>query len=220
MVVRFLISRKKTLKYWIVWNIRCCFFFVLHSNHSILSWSLDHSENLVFVLSVIGSISIKVEPALIEYGKSGVNISCIVNGTNIISISSIQLKRSESNVVSVTKVTSSFWQDKKLEKKAGVTVNASISNVMSSYLHLEIPSSAVRYPEEMGSYQCILSVVNSNGGVDRCDSQSIMLNITSIKKTMITFNLDNFALALCDHPDLHFRRKLILKNLTARTKTL
>lgn len=161
----------------------------------------------------------EIEPSLIEFGKSGVNISFVVNGTYLLGISSIQLKRSESNVVSVTRYKVG-WQDKELENTAQVTVNASISNVMSSYLHLEIPSSAVRYPEEMGSYQCILSVVNSNGGVDRCDSQSIMLNITSIKKTMITFNLDNFALALCDHPDLHFRRKLILKNLTARTKTL
>ncbi|XP_052678454.1 uncharacterized protein LOC128159413 [Crassostrea angulata] len=144
--------------------------------------------------TVIGSISIKVESALIEYGKSGVNISCIVNGTNIIGISSIQLKRSESNVVSVTKVASSFWQDKELEKKTGVTVNASISNVMSSYLHLEIPSSAVRYPEEMGSYQCILSVVNSNGGVDRCDSQSIMLNITRLPdRTTKLFSTNHYS---------------------------
>lgn len=185
MVVRFLISQKTPE------ILNCCIYVIVFSLFYILiiRYFLDlqiktHSENLnfVFVLSVIGSISIKVEPALIEYGKSGVNISCIVNGTNIIAISSIQLKRSESNVVSVTKVASSFWQDKELEKKTGVTVNASISNVMSSYLHLEIPSLAVRYPKEMGSYQCILSFVNSDGGADQYYSQSIMLNITSIKK--------------------------------------
>lgn len=129
--------------------------------------------------TALGSISIKVEPALIEYGKSGVNISCIVNGTNITGISSIQLKRSESNVVSITKVASSSWQDKELGKKPGVTVNASIRNVMASYLHLEIPGSAVRYPKDMGSYQCTLSFVNLDGGADQYDSQSIMLNITS-----------------------------------------
>lgn len=140
---------------------------------------------MYILLSALGSISIKVEPALIEYGKSGVNISCIVNGTNIIGITSIQLKRSESNVVSITKVASQSWQDKELEKKPGVTVNASIRNVMASYLHLEIPGSAVRYPKEMGSYQCILSFINLDGGSDRYDSPSIMLSITSNLKVIV-----------------------------------
>lgn len=115
-------------------------------------------------------------------GKSDIDIRCIVNDTEFTKIFNIQLIRSNETVVDVTRV-GVGWKDAALQNKIEITVNASITNVMSSYLHLEIPSSAVRYPEEMGSYQCILSVVNSNGGVDRCDSQSIMLNITSIKKT-------------------------------------
>lgn len=119
----------------------------------------------------------EIEPSLIEFGKSGVNISCVVNGTYLLGISSIQLKRSESNVVSVTRYKVG-WQDKELENTAQVTVNASIRNVMSSYLHLEIPRSVVRYPKDMGYYQCIVSAVTTDGSTRRYNSKSIVLNIT------------------------------------------
>uniref|UniRef100_K1QGR0 Uncharacterized protein n=1 Tax=Magallana gigas TaxID=29159 RepID=K1QGR0_MAGGI len=99
--------------------------------------------------TVLASISIEVEPLLIEFGKSGVDISCVVNGTNLIGILHIQLKRSESYVVSVTKFRIA-WQDKALENKTGITVNASINNTMTSYLRMEISKTAVRYPEDVG----------------------------------------------------------------------
>lgn len=131
----------------------------------------------LIVDTVLAAISIEIEPLLIEFGKSGVNISCVVNGTNLIGISNIQLKRSELNVVSVTKFKTA-WQDKALENKTGVTVNASINNIMTSYLRLEISKTVVRYPENMGPYQCILSAVTASGDIKRFHSQPIVLNIT------------------------------------------
>lgn len=135
---------------------------------------------MYFVLSVLCSISIEVDPTLIEYGKSGVNIKCVANGTNIIGITSIQLKRSKSNVVSVSKYTVA-WQDAELENKTEVTVNASISDGDASFLHLEIPGSVVRYPKDTGSYQCILSGVTASGIASIYTSQSIVLTITGKK---------------------------------------
>lgn len=113
--------------------------------------------------TVLCSISIEVDSTLIEYGKSGVNIKCVANSTNLIGITSIQLRRSESNVVSVSKYTV-VWQDKELENKTEVTVNASIRDVSASFLHLEIPGSVDRYPKDTGSYQCILSGVTASVG--------------------------------------------------------
>lgn len=129
------------------------------------------------MLLVLASVSIEVEPLLIVFRKSGVDIKCSVNGTNLIGISNIQLRRSEINVVSVTKFKIA-WQDKALENKTGVTVNASINNAMTSYLHMEISKTAVRYPEDMGSYQCILSAVTASGEIKQYQSQLIVLNIT------------------------------------------
>lgn len=126
---------------------------------------------------MLASISIEVEPLLVEIGKSGVDISCVVNGTNLIAIANIQLKRSERYVVSVTKFKIA-WQDKALENKTGVTVNGSINNTMTSFLRLEISRTAVRFPEDMGSYQCILIAVTASGETKRYQSQSIVLNIT------------------------------------------
>lgn len=122
-----------------------------------------------FVFSVLASISIEVEPSLIEFGKSGVNVSCVVNGTNLIGILSIQLKRSEINVVSVTKFKIA-WQDKALESKRGVTVSASINTTKTSYLRLEI--------SKLGSYQCNLNAVNADKEIKLYHSKSLVLDIT------------------------------------------
>ncbi|XP_052676644.1 uncharacterized protein LOC128158019 [Crassostrea angulata] len=127
--------------------------------------------------TVLASISIKLEPSLIEFGKSGLDISCVVNDTNLIGTTHIYLKRSESYVVSVT-IFKIAWQDKALENKTGVTVNGSINNTMTSYLRLEISKTVVRYREDMGSYQCILSAVTASHEIKRYQSQSIVLNIT------------------------------------------
>lgn len=136
----------------------------------ILVWNLIAKNALAF-------ISIEVEPSLMDFGQSDVNISCVVNNTNLIGIIIIQLMRSEKNVVSVTKFKIA-WQDEALENKTGVTAYASINNTMTSYLHLEISKAAVRYPGHMGSYQCLLIAVNASGEIERYLSQSIVLNIT------------------------------------------
>lgn len=124
---------------------------------------------------MLASISIELEPSLIEFGKSDLVISCVVNDTNLIGITNILLKRSQRYVVSVTKFKIA-WQDIALENKTGVTVNASINITTTSYLRLEILKTAIRYPEDMGSYQCILAAVTASG--DTKHYQSIMLNIT------------------------------------------
>lgn len=126
---------------------------------------------------MFASISIELEPSLIEFGKSGLDISCVVYDTNLIGITNIQLMRSESYVVSVTKFKIA-WQDQALENKTGVTVNASINITNTSYLRLKISRSAVRYPEDAGSYQCIFMAVTASGEIKRYQSQSIVLNIT------------------------------------------
>ncbi|XP_052711002.1 uncharacterized protein LOC128185450 [Crassostrea angulata] len=141
--------------------------------------------------TVLASISIEVKPLLIEFGKSGVDVSCVVNGTNLIGITNILLKRSESYVVSVTKFRIA-WQDKTLDNKTGVTVNASINNTMTSYLRLEISKTVVRYPEDMGTYQCILIAVTASGETKRYQSQSIVLNITGfLESTTKLFSTTN-----------------------------
>lgn len=134
---------------------------------------------------MLASISIEIKPSLIELNKTGVDISCFVNGTNLIGITNIQLKRSESSVVTVTKFKIA-WQDKALENKTGVTVNGSINNTMTSYLRLEISKSAVRYREDMGSYQCILVAVTASAIIKQYQSQSIVLNITGNETQTIT----------------------------------
>lgn len=48
-------------------------------------------------------ILIEVEFLLIEFGKLGVDVSCVVNGINFIGILNILLKRFESYVVLVLK---------------------------------------------------------------------------------------------------------------------
>lgn len=128
---------------------------------------------------MLASISIELEPSLIEFGKSDLDISCVVNDTNLelIGITNILLKRSQRYVVSVHKFTIAY-QDEALENKTGVTVKASINITATSYLRLEILKTAIRYPEDMGSYQCILIAVNASNDINQYHSQSIMLNIT------------------------------------------
>lgn len=141
--------------------------------------------------TVLASISIELEPPLIEFGKSDLDISCVVNDTNLIGITNILLKRSESYVVSVTKFKIA-WQDKALKNKTGVTVNASINNTTTSYLRLEILKTAIRYPEDMGSYQCILIALTASREPKRYQSQSIVLNITGfLESTTKLFSTSN-----------------------------
>lgn len=133
-----------------------------------------------FIHSGLGSISIKVEPLVVKFDNSDIDIRCIVDGTTLTHILSIQLIRSNTTgsntpVVTVTQKRVEL-EDAALENTTGVTVNASVSNVMSSYLHLEIPKTVVRYPEDMGSYQCSLLALDSLGGL--VEYHSLIVNIT------------------------------------------
>lgn len=105
-----------------------------------------------------------------------------MNGTNLNSVITIQLKRSNTTVMEITKHGFTM-QDAALENKIGASVNASISNVMASYLHLEISRTVVRYPEDMGSYQCYLTALDSINGLVKYYSQ--IVNITGKKKCQV-----------------------------------
>lgn len=120
----------------------------------------------------------EVEPSVVEIGKSDIDIRCIVNGTNLKTIFNMQLKRSNKTVVVIEKKGVS-WQDAALENKIEITVNASISNVMSSYLHLRILKTAVRYPDDMGLYQCCLAAADLRHGLITNYSQTV--NLTGMK---------------------------------------
>lgn len=99
----------------------------------------------------------------------------------------MQLIRSNKRIVIINK-NGVTWEDTSLENTTGVTVNASISNVMSSYLHLEISKTVVRDPEDMGSYKC--SVHALGNGLVMSSSQTV--NLTGTKKLYKVFN-SNFA---------------------------
>lgn len=108
-----------------------------------------------------GSVSIEIEPSVVVIGKSDIDIRCIVDDTNLKEIYAIQLERSNKTVATISR-DGGIWKEAALENKTGVTVNASISLVTSSYLHLEISKTMVRYPEDMGSYQCLLFAFGLN----------------------------------------------------------
>lgn len=112
---------------------------------------------------------------MVAIGKSNIDIGCTVDGSNLSTVLSIQLNRSNKAIVIVTR-NRVVWEDEALENKTGVTVNASISNAMPSYLHLEILKTVVRYPEDMGSYQCSLLALGPHYGLEQY--HSLIVSIT------------------------------------------
>lgn len=100
--------------------------------------------------------------------------------------------------MSVSKYTVA-WQDKELENKTEVTVNASISDVNASFLQLEIPGSVVRNPKDTGSYQCILSCVTASGRASIYTSQSIVLNITGKNYSLEYVDIKGLLLFCCNN---------------------
>ncbi|XP_052680026.1 uncharacterized protein LOC128160714 [Crassostrea angulata] len=76
-------------------------------------------------------ISIQVQNTLIDYGRTDIDISCRVDGTSIESIDIIQLKRSDTNIVSISDDGIS-WQDTELQTRS--KIDASILNILSSHL--------------------------------------------------------------------------------------
>lgn len=137
---------------------------------------------ILLVKRAFGSISIEVEPSDVVIGKSDIDIRCTVDGSNLSTVLSIQLNRSSKAIVIVTR-NRVFWEDEALENKTGVTVNASISNSMSSYLHFEILKTVVRYPEDFGSYQCFLTARDLIEGLVK--DHSLIVNITGRHETTI-----------------------------------
>lgn len=121
-----------------------------------------------------GSVSLEIEPSVVVVGKSDIDIRCIVDGTNLKGIYAIQLQRSNKTVVTISR-DGGIWKEAALKNKTGVTVNASISIVTSSYLHLDISKTMVRYPEDMGSYQCFLFAFDLNNRFQKDYSQILDL---------------------------------------------
>lgn len=111
-------------------------------------------------------------------GKTDIDISCIVDTTNISKIYAIQLERSN-NTILTRSSDAGIWKEAALENKTGVTVNASISMNSSSYLHLEISKTMVRYPEDMGSYKCLLYAFDLNSVLQKTYSKIMDLKGTS-----------------------------------------
>lgn len=153
---------------------------------------------ILLVKEAFGSISIEVEPSFVAIGKSDIDIRCIVNDTEFTKIFNIQLIRSNETVVDVTRV-GVGWKDAALQNKIEITVNASITNVMSSYLHLEISKTVVRYPEDLGSYQCSVQGTDSSNGLRTNYSQTV--NLTGLHETTIATR--DFTTAFLTEQYLH-----------------
>lgn len=111
---------------------------------------------------------------MIDYGRTDIDISCRVNDTSIESIKIIQLKRSDTNIVSISGVGVS-WQDAKLKTRS--KGGGDIKDVTSSYLNLKIMACDVNQTIDERSYHCALFAI---GNEDPVDSNKVNLNITGI----------------------------------------
>lgn len=120
------------------------------------------------------NISIQVTHNVIKYGKTDIDILCIVNGTSLKKTDGIQLKKSNTSIVSISKF-GIFWQDKILETRS--KINASIENVQLSYLHLAIFACNVERTDE-AIYFCDISATREDFTSHQPKSAEIYLNIT------------------------------------------
>ncbi|XP_052676631.1 uncharacterized protein LOC128158001 isoform X2 [Crassostrea angulata] len=120
------------------------------------------------------TISIRVTDNVIIYGKTNFDILCIVNGTSLKSIDGIQLKKSNTSIVSISYF-GIIWQDKVLETRS--KINASIENVQSSYLHLTILACNVERGDD-AIYFCDLRATREDITPYKSRSEQISLNIT------------------------------------------
>lgn len=114
---------------------------------------------------------------MIDYGRTDIDISCRVNGTSIESIDIIQLKRSDTNIVSISDDGIS-WQDTELQTRS--KIDASILNILSSHLDVKVIACDVNQTIDEGYYQCaLLATGNENPLIQRV-SNIVNLNITGI----------------------------------------
>lgn len=77
-----------------------------------------------------------------------------MNETSLDRIDVIQLKRNDTNIVSITQDGSVSWQDKQLQNRSNVT--ASTENINQSHLHLKIKACDVNDTLDKGMYHCEL----------------------------------------------------------------
>lgn len=120
------------------------------------------------------TISIQITDSVIKYGKTDIDILCNVNGTSLKSIDGIQLKKSNTNIVSISEF-GTIWQDTILKDRS--KLDASIKNVQSSYLHLTILACNVERTDE-GIYFCVISANTEDFTPHQPESAKIYLNIT------------------------------------------
>lgn len=120
------------------------------------------------------TISIQVTDSVIKYGKTDIDIFCNVNGTSLKNTDGIQLKKSNTSIVSISE-SGIFWQDKILENRS--EINASIKIVQSSYLNLTIFACNVERGDE-GIYFCDLKATTEDFTPYQSRSEQISLNIT------------------------------------------
>ena len=115
-------------------------------------------------------ISIQVPNEFIQLGKTDIDIRCLVNDSEIESIDLIQLIRTNTNIVSVTKK-GVFWQDTEVKERA--FADGSVNNTASSYLHMAIDRQNVT-KNDGGTYFCVLSAQHMIPE----ETQKTFLNIT------------------------------------------
>lgn len=120
-------------------------------------------------------ISIHVPNTFIKLGTTDINIRCLINDSEFASILAIQLRRSNTNIVSIREKSGVVWQDEKLERRAVAT--GSVIDVTSSYLNMTIDKQHVT-TNDSGTYFCISSARYRNNVITLKETEKIFLNIT------------------------------------------
>lgn len=94
-----------------------------------------------------------------------------MNGTSLDSIHVIQLKRNDTNIVSIISDGSVSWQDTQLQNRSNVT--ASTEHIIESYLHLKILACDVNDTIDTGMYQCEL-VAQEKNSIENSSEKKIL----------------------------------------------
>lgn len=149
---------KNQIKYFVIWS----------------QWCPPNMTIFIFSNAAYATISIEVTDDVINSGKTDIDILCNVNGTSLKSIESIQLKKSNSNIVSITQF-GLYWQDENLRTRT--KVNATIENVNLSYLHWKTFARHVERRDE-ATYLCLLLAIKEDFSIILQKSDQISINIT------------------------------------------
>lgn len=140
-------------------------------------------DNFDFSIAAFAAISIQATDNVIKYGKTDIDILWFLNGTSLKSTDGIQLKKFNTNIVSVSQH-GIYWQDKNLQTRS--KINATIEIVNPSYLHLKIFACIVERTDE-ATYFCDISATTADFSVYKQSSDEIFMNITG--KTFIFVKL-------------------------------